>query len=206
MIQDAKARGIYTILDAKRGDIFSTMRAYGQSAYDHFDADAMTILPWMGLDVLDALKPWLLQGKGVYTVWLSSNRSGRRLQEQTISNPSETLAEYIFSEWEEWIIREGLSDQCGYVLGATSLPANVLERCLKSRKHSLLMPGVGAQGAAIDRPLKNLISQHPASLLPISRGLLQPPRDFAIESWDDYTLAVGSNLNRFIKTWQNLHL
>lgn len=48
VISDAKKMGYYTILDAKRSDISTTAEAYAKAAFDIYDADAMTILPFMG--------------------------------------------------------------------------------------------------------------------------------------------------------------
>jgi len=48
LISDAKTLGYYTILDAKRSDISTTALAYAKAAFDIYDVDAMTILPFMG--------------------------------------------------------------------------------------------------------------------------------------------------------------
>ncbi|MGI0023404.1 MAG: orotidine-5'-phosphate decarboxylase [Nitrososphaeraceae archaeon] len=48
VISDAKKLGYYTILDAKRSDISTTAEAYAKAAFDIYDADALTILPFMG--------------------------------------------------------------------------------------------------------------------------------------------------------------
>lgn len=48
VISDAKKWGYYTILDAKRNDISTTAEAYAKTAFDVYDADALTITPFMG--------------------------------------------------------------------------------------------------------------------------------------------------------------
>ena len=144
IIIDCKRRGFYTILDAKRGDISSTMRAYGIYGFDFLGADAMTILPWMGRDVIEALLPWMKQGRGVYTVWLSSNDAGRAIQSAEFAD-GETVASRMLESWESWANEQGVCHQIGYVLGATHIPARI-KKDLNQRKHSLLMPGIGAQG------------------------------------------------------------
>jgi orotidine-5'-phosphate decarboxylase len=48
LISDAKKAGYYTILDAKRSDISTTAEAYAKAAFDVYDADALTIVPFMG--------------------------------------------------------------------------------------------------------------------------------------------------------------
>lgn len=210
MMADAKKRGFFVILDAKRGDIASTMRAYGESAFQDLAADALTILPWMGLDVISALKPWMQQGKAVYTVWLSSNPHGRTLQESALlaslpENKVFTLAHKMFGLWESWAKNENLQDQCGYVLGATSLPPWI-EEALAARPHMLLMPGLGAQGGTINIRLKQLIHHHQASLLPLSRSLLRPAQSASIQSWQDYSKNVSDSLKVFIDEWHMVRI
>lgn len=202
IIADAKRRGHYVILDAKRGDIATTMRAYGEAAFDDLNADALTILPWMGIDVIAALQPWMKRGHGIYTVWLSSNAAGRELQ--TIKDASgKTLAEVMYRKWETWADHEGIADNCGYVLGATDVPAWATE-LLREHPQCLLMPGIGAQGGRLTTELKSLIDSHPASLLPISRGILSPEAGAEINSWQDYSDGVEARWNRIMKQWQDL--
>lgn len=200
-IDHAHKHQAFVILDAKRGDISSTMQAYGRAAFDEFEADALTILPWMGLDVLTALEPWLKRGKGVYTVWLSSNPNGRVIQEAELKTGL-PAAGHMFHIWEDWIAKKGYSDQCGYVLGATDVPPWAQD-ILLARQHALLMPGIGAQGGVLTEAIHSLINKHPASLLPVSRGL-QPSSDEKITSWDEYSEVVHDKLNFFKNEWSRL--
>lgn len=203
LIADAKRRGLYVILDAKRGDIATTMHAYGQSAFDELGADALTILPWMGVDVISALGPWMKKGHGVYTVWLSSNPAGRTLQAAEAQN-GKTFAELMYRVWEEWASYEDVSANCGYVLGATDVPS-WSHALLAEHPQCLLMPGIGAQGGKITSELKALIEKNPASLLPISRGILSPESDAKINSWEEYSKGVQSRWQSFIAEWRSLN-
>ena len=199
VIKDAKRRGLYVILDAKRGDIASTMQAYGTAAFEDIGADALTILPWMGVDVLEALLPWMKRGHGVYTVWLSSNVAGRTIQ--TLEDKSQiTLAETMYHLWEQSAAKHDVTANCGYVLGATDVPSWSVG-ILAERSQCLLMPGIGAQGGKITSALKKLIDEHPASLLPISRGILAPEKNTAINSWQDYSDGVQNRWNGFMQEW-----
>jgi orotidine-5'-phosphate decarboxylase len=204
IVEDAKKRGLYVILDAKRGDISTTMSAYGQAAYESIGVDAMTILPWMGLDSLKALEPWLKQGRGVYTVWLSSNTTGRQIQESEVlsgQTKGQTLAAKVFDVWEQWILENNLEHQCGYVLGATSVP-DWATKVLSKRSHALLMPGIGAQGASFNSALRTLHSKHPATIFPLSRGITKINSDVSIDSWDQYQGMVATKFNDFHLQWQ----
>jgi orotidine 5'-phosphate decarboxylase subfamily 2 len=199
MILDAKRRGIYTILDAKRGDISTTMAAYGRAAFDHNQADALTILPWMGTDSLAALIPWLKQGKGVYIVWLSSNASGRDIQMMPAAG-QRPLALSVFKRFYDFAEAENVSRQIGWVLGATDIPQDVL-RELPAGEHAFLLPGIGAQGATFDHKTTALTRNHPASLFPVSRGILKPDKTDEIHSWNDYSAFVVKRWNAFISNW-----
>ena len=200
IIKNAKSRGLYVILDAKRGDISSTMAAYGKAAFDTLGADALTILPWMGLDVLASLEPWLSRGQSVYTVWLSSNVAGRILQETILQNQQPFVGK-MFLIWEDWIQSHKFGAQCGYVLGATSVP-NWVQGVLQNRSHALLMPGLGTQGGTLTEEIRSLHRQHPSTLLPLSRAILKIDHATEIQSWTDYGKQVQTNLSRYIDDWQ----
>lgn len=176
-IAEAKSRGLLTLLDAKRGDIASTMAAYGRMAFEAMDADALTVTPYMGADVLSPLAPWLDRDRGAYVVWITSNVSAVALQEQALAD----------GRWFAEAVLEAIGMRTGLVLGATKvdrLPAPLFERI---RGRALLMPGVGAQGAAITPRLRELCGSG-LSLVPQSRSL-SAGRDPSITSWVAYTQA-----------------
>lgn len=194
---DAKRRGLYVILDAKRGDISSTMRAYGQAAFDYYQADALTILPWMGTDSLEALMPWLKDGKRVYIVWLSSNASGRQLQMHASTARSTPIARVVYDQFTALAKKEKVLDQIGWVLGATDLPSKILA-ALPRRPHHFLLPGVGAQGATFGSKTSEILKRHPTSIFPVSRGILKPNPSDKIESWEDYSRLVEDRWNTLL--------
>jgi len=198
---DVKRRGLYLILDAKRGDISSTMAAYGRMAFDQMQADALTILPWMGTDSLTALLPWLKEGKRVYIVWLSSNKSGRELQMVETSKKGRPIALTVFDQFLKAAKKNNVEKQIGWVLGATDIPKEILKKLPKGPQHFLL-PGIGAQGANFGAHTKSLLKQHPESLFPISRGILKPTPQDRIENWEDYSLAVATKWQSFIQQWE----
>lgn len=185
----AKEQGLITILDAKRGDISSTMLAYGKSAYDVMNADCLTITPYMGLDVIDPLVPWLKKGKGAYVVWVTSNPSGTQLQNfsnQENLSVSEWLLDKILSTYEESVL-----DSLGVVLGATKLEDFDSQLLKKASRLSILAPGIGFQGGMITNEFKKILKQN-KHLIPISRGIagLGDPTKAnqfeAMRHWDDY--------------------
>ncbi len=197
IILDSKRRRLHVILDAKRGDISTTMAAYGKTVFDLYQADSVTILPWMGTDSLKALLPWLKQGKGVYIVWLSSNQSGRALQ-MKLCDDQKPMAQHLFESFYALAREENVTNQIGWVLGATDIPLDLLKK-LPPDDHAFLLPGIGAQGAEFNAATSELRKKYPASLFPISRGILKPTATDVINKWDDYSSLVGIRWLEFIR-------
>jgi orotidine-5'-phosphate decarboxylase len=136
------APGVPVILDAKRGDIGSTAEQYAIEAFERYDADAVTLSPFMGFD---SVQPYLkYPGKGAFLLCRTSNPGGADLQGQRLSsvpgNPLlfEHVASLAQGPWN-------LNGQLGLVVGAT-YPAEI-EAVRRLAPHvPLLIPGVGAQG------------------------------------------------------------
>jgi len=130
------------ILDAKRGDIGSTAEQYAKEAFDRYDADAVTLSPFMGFD---SVQPYLkYEGKGAFLLCRTSNPGGDDLQSQRLSSvPGEPLlyehvARLAQGPWN-------LNGQLGLVVGAT-YPAEIERVRQVAPTVPLLIPGVGAQG------------------------------------------------------------
>ena len=76
------APAVPVILDAKRGDMSSTAEQYARELFDRYDADAVTLSPYLGFD---SIEPYLRHpGKGVILLCRTSNPGGADLQEQTV--------------------------------------------------------------------------------------------------------------------------
>lgn len=185
-IAKARSRGLVTILDAKRGDIASTMAAYGVMAFERMQADALTITPYMGMDVVEPLIPWLKAGHGVYVVWVSSNPSGALLQD--------TVAEPLLDALIAFFGERGIKEALGLVLGATKVESLRPEILAKLGTTSLLMPGVGAQGGTVTSRIKALIAGSGAVLVPLSRGVGELPAH--CNSWQSYRETVETRMKR----------
>ena len=201
LIRKCRDRSILSILDAKRGDISSTMKAYGSAAFDHMDADILTITPYMGTDVIKPLVPWLSEGKGVYVVWVSSNPSGGDIQELACSD-GHTVAEELFDKIENFASQNKVSDSIGYVLGATKVDQLSDQLFAKVKQKPLLMPGIGAQGASRNDPKIRELTTMGHHLLPVSRGIsgygsqyLDPGLDGVTE--DGYLSFLGTKVDQF---------
>ena len=130
------------MLDAKRGDIGATAQQYAIEAFDRYQADAVTINPYMGLD---SAQPYLDRGdKGVIVLCRTSNPGGSDLQALSIDGVPLylTVAEMVAKRWNQ-------HGQCGLVVGATYPEELARVRQCVGDQMPLLVPGIGAQGGDI---------------------------------------------------------
>lgn len=137
-----------SLLDVKRGDIFSTGEAYAKAAFEVWRANAVTVNSWMGKDAVDPFLAYQDKGKGVFTLGETSNPSASDFQTLTFQvRGTPTLAEYAVCKAAEW-------GGDGVVVGAT-IPVEHMRRLREAAPDLVwLMPGVGAQGGDVDTALK----------------------------------------------------
>ena len=140
----AVAPAVPVILDAKRGDIGSTAQQYAREVFERYQADAVTLSPFMGHD---SIEPYLdYADKGLILLCRTSNAGGSDLQAQRIvgadGQPGDLLYEYIARLAQGPWNRTG---QLGLVVGAT-YPAEIARVRELAPTLPLLIPGVGAQG------------------------------------------------------------
>lgn len=130
------------ILDAKRGDIGSTAEQYAREAFERYDANAVTVNPYMGFD---SVAPYLeREDRGTIVLCRTSNPGGADLQHLNIGDTPLYLhvARLVAQDWNS-------NGQCALVVGATF--AGELARVRETvGDMPLLVPGVGAQGGDID--------------------------------------------------------
>ena len=151
-ITAARERDLLVILDVKRGDIASTAAAYAQSYLPSqpqrpYEADAITIVPYLGSDCLDPFfSEAIAWGKGIFVCVKTSNPGASIVQEQQIGDRYlyEIIADLIASASAKSLGTSGYSG-IGAVVGATYPEAAIKLR--RQLPNSLfLVPGVGAQG------------------------------------------------------------
>ncbi len=140
----AKKLEIPTILDCKRGDIGNTAKAYAKACFDEFDADAVTLSPYLGLDSISPFFEY--RDKGHFVLALTSNRGSSDFQQLTLDTGIK-LYERVFSNILDW--NSLYSNNIGAVVGATHMEEfkNLLNR-LGKNSIPLLIPGVGTQGGS----------------------------------------------------------
>jgi orotidine-5'-phosphate decarboxylase len=150
----ARAAGLLVVADAKRGDIDSTMAAYGDAwlaGSSPLAADALTVTAYLGLGAMAAVfERARAEGRGIFCVVASSNPEGRGLQEAVTSSgrsvEAALLAELAAANALDRVAGARLGS-FGAVVGATR-SAEGLE--LGSLGGPYLVPGIGTQGAGPD--------------------------------------------------------
>ena len=175
----ARQAGLLVILDAKRGDIGSTSRAYAAAfleprGQDGPLADALTVNPYLGRD---AVEPMLAackrDGAGIFCVVKTSNAGSAEVQDAILTDgkPLWQHVARLVREWGEDVVgARGLSS-VGAVIGATH-PRAVGEARRLLPQSILLLPGVGAQGATPADVARAFASGPASALVTVSRALI----------------------------------
>lgn len=142
--------GLPVILDAKRGDIGSTAELYAIEVFERYDADAVTVNPYLGRD---SVEPFLAhRDKGVILLCRTSNPGGSDLQFLEVDGSTgkerlfERVARMVAGAWNQY-------GQCALVVGAT-FPAEIRRVRELVGDMPLLVPGIGAQGGDIEATVK----------------------------------------------------
>lgn len=148
------------ILDAKRGDIGSTARHYAMEAFERYQADAVTVNPYMGMDSVEPYFEW--SEKGVIILCRTSNPGGSDLQFMPVD--AQGTPQYLHIARlvaEKWNLPTG---QCALVVGAT-FPEEIAKVRAVVGDMPLLVPGIGAQGGDIPATVKAGLNSHNAGMM-----------------------------------------
>ncbi|WP_297792291.1 orotidine-5'-phosphate decarboxylase [uncultured Eudoraea sp.] len=164
---------IFTIADAKRGDIGNTSYRYAKAFFEDMDFDSITVAPYMGRD---SVEPFLsFEDKHTILLALTSNEGAFDFQTKKIGE--RTLYEKVL----ETSISYKNSQNLMYVVGATK--ASYLAEIREIIPDSfLLVPGVGAQGGSLQEVCKYGMTENVGLLVNSSRGIIYASKDhdFAI--------------------------
>ena len=154
----------FIIADAKRGDIGNTANMYARSFFETYDADAVTIAPYMGED---SVKPFLqYEGKWSILLALTSNPGANDFQ-MIEDKFGYRLFERVITTSQKW----GNENNMMYVVGATQ--ASQLADIRKyAPNHFLLVPGVGAQGGSLEEVCKYGMIEDCGLLVNSSRSII----------------------------------
>jgi orotidine-5'-phosphate decarboxylase len=135
------APDVPVILDAKRGDIGATAEQYAREAFVRYQADALTLSPYLGLD---SIEPYLkYDGRGLFLLCRTSNAGGADLQALPLAAGGTLYEQVAALAAGAWGRRAGRA--LGLVVGATAPQELARVRALAPTL-PLLVPGIGAQG------------------------------------------------------------
>lgn len=154
---------IFTIADAKRGDIGNTSSRYAKAFFEDLGFDSVTVAPYMGKD---SVEPFLaFENKHTILLALTSNEGAFDFQTQQIGG--EELYKQVLKTSKGWKHSENLM----YVVGATK--AEYFADIRKIIPNSfLLVPGVGAQGGSLKEVCKYGLTENVGLLVNSSRGII----------------------------------
>ena len=208
----AHSKGLLIIMDAKRGDIGSTSKAYANAYLGKdapFPSDALTVNPWLGLDSLDPFFSKANEtGSGLFILVHTSNKGSQDIQEILINQNLkcyEHLANILKPIIEKNNGQSGLSS-IGIVSGATYKEQAISLR-QKLPSAPFLIPGYGAQGASASEACAPLITDKSYSglknfgLINASRSVLFPKNSYSvksIEEWQDIILSELEKTNNIL--------
>jgi orotidine-5'-phosphate decarboxylase len=190
----ARGAGLLVLVDAKRGDIGSTSRAYAEAFLEPRDAgaplaDAMTASPFLGQD---SVEPFLAacrrHGAGVFFLVRTSNAGAADVLDLAMSDgkPLWHHVAQLVHEWGEPLIGESGMSSVGAVVGAT-LPRAVSDARRLLPHSPMLLPGVGAQGATPADVARAFTTGPASALVTASRSVIFAYR----ESEADWRSAAG---------------
>ncbi|MBA4054792.1 MAG: orotidine-5'-phosphate decarboxylase, partial [Marivirga sp.] len=169
-------KGIFTIADAKRGDIGNTSSLYARAFFEKLGFDSITVAPYMGED---SVKPFLYKDKWVILLAHTSNPGSSDFQLLESVVTGRKLYEEVMLKSMQW----ASPDQLMFVVGATQAEKMESIRAL-APEHFFLVPGIGAQGGDLQMVSRHGMNKQCGLLVNSARSILyaSDKTDFAKEA------------------------
>ncbi|MCP4801298.1 orotidine-5'-phosphate decarboxylase [Flavobacteriaceae bacterium] len=159
---------IFTIADAKRGDIGNTSRMYAKVFFQDLGFDSVTVAPYMGKD---SVEPFLkFDNKHTILLALTSNQGAFDFQTKLLTDKA--LYQHVLEVSKSWVNSQNLM----YVFGATKAEFLVKVRDIMP-DNFLLVPGVGAQGGNLKDISKYGMNDNVGLLVNSSRAIIYASAD-----------------------------
>lgn len=160
------------ILDFKGGDIGNTAKMMARMAFDFMEVDAVTLNPYMGLDVAEPFLAY--EDKWIILLALTSNNGAKDFQFINTGDMIATgkLYQQVLFKSSNW----GDPDNTMYVIGATK-PEELGEIRKRYPDHFFLVPGVGAQGGSLEEVSEKGFNDDCGLLVNSSRKILYARKD-----------------------------
>lgn len=188
---------IFTIADAKRGDIGNTSSMYAKAFFEQLHFDSVTVTPYMGSD---SVKPFLeFEDKWVILLAATSNQGSKDFQDMTFDNKK--LFEHVITKSHTW----GTTENLMYVVGATRLASLTKIRKIVPN-HFLLIPGVGTQGGSLSKVCDTGMNDQCGLLVNSSRGIIYSSKgeyfaEAAGESAKALQQKMAKQLQKLLPSW-----
>lgn len=169
-------KDIFSIADAKRGDIGNTAEQYAHTFFKTYPFDSVTVAPYMGKD---SVQPFMqFDGHWAIVLGLTSNAGSADFQLQPSGD--ELMYERVLKTVASW----GTPENLMFVIGATRKEQLQHVRQMLP-DHFFLIPGVGAQGGDVPTVCENALNKDGGILINVSRAVI-----FA-SSGEDFALKAG---------------
>lgn len=184
----AKSLGYYVILDAKRGDISATAYSYAEAAFKAYDADALTVNPYMGQASIAHFAQYATgNNRDIFVV---TNPT----EEGVFSKPKEVL-EYVKTLGERNLDKYGYGNVGAVMSGL--FPNNLDNYRAMAPSVFFLIPGMGTQGGQIPDTVPAFKDGNGA-ILNYSRSLIYPHggiwQDKIVEAAKELLALIGNNI------------
>ncbi|NLY36043.1 MAG: orotidine-5'-phosphate decarboxylase [Tissierellia bacterium] len=195
-----KQQGLLSIGDIKRGDIAATAKEYARAHFQgDFEADFITLSPYMGLDSTTPYLPYLEKGKGVFVLLRTSNPGSRDLQSLEYNGESlfYHLGDLLKNLSRDYIGTEGYSNLSLVVGGTHKDEAQKIRT--RYNDQFFLIPGYGAQGGTAS-DVKLYLNQGNGGVVNSSRGIITAYKNFedGEERFSHYTREAVKQMVRDI--------
>jgi orotidine-5'-phosphate decarboxylase len=168
-------KDIFTIADAKRGDIGNTAEQYAITFFKTYPFDSVTVAPYMGKD---SVQPFMqFDGHWAIVLGLTSNAGSADFQLQPSGD--EMMYEKVLKTVASW----GSPENLMFVIGATRKEQLQHVRQMLP-EHFFLIPGVGAQGGDVPTVCEHAMNKDAGILINVSRAVIYAStgEDFAVKA------------------------
>jgi orotidine-5'-phosphate decarboxylase len=180
---------IFTVADAKRGDIGNTSKMYAEAFFKNMNFDSVTVAPYMGED---SVSPFLeFNDKWVILLGLTSNQGSKDFQH--LPTGEGPLYQRVILQAQKW----GNPENLMFVIGATH-PDNFSEVRAIAEDYFFLVPGVGAQGGTVEEVADHGRNSDIGLLINSSRGIIYAGdgKDFAEKARSE-AFALQQKMERY---------
>jgi orotidine-5'-phosphate decarboxylase len=188
-------KDVFTIADAKRGDIGNSSALYARAFFEKLNFDSITVTPYMGED---SVRPFLqFPNKWVVLLACTSNPGSNDFQLFESRHSGRRLFEEVVLKSRQW----ASPDQLMYVAGAT-VPERIRSIRALAPENFLLVPGIGAQGGELETVSRYGINSQCGLLVNATRSIIYASSgaDFASAALQE-VLRIREVMGRYLEKY-----